>query len=64
MSATFSSETQELLDRAERAIERAAELREERAKGIAKARRWMLYVEMNLCRYPDETSRKETVRRR
>jgi hypothetical protein len=37
MSATFSCETQELLDRAERAVERSIELREQSARGIADA---------------------------
>jgi hypothetical protein len=64
MSAIFSWETQELLDRADRAIERSMELRRESARALAKAQRWMLHVEMNLCRYPDETTRKNTAQRR
>jgi hypothetical protein len=63
MSATFSWETKDLLDRADRAIERSMELRKESARALAEARRWMLHVEMNLWRYPDETSRKETAQR-
>jgi hypothetical protein len=60
MTSTFSWETKILLDRADRAIERSMKLREESARELARARRWILYVEMNLCRSPDETSRKET----
>ncbi len=57
MSATFSWETQELLDRADRAIEHSIEAREDCARGLAEARRWMLHVELAL--YGD---RAETIR--
>jgi len=48
MSATFSWETKDLLDRADRAIEHSMELRKESARALTEARRWMRYVEVNL----------------
>jgi hypothetical protein len=50
MSLTFSWETQELLDRADKAIEHSIEAREQSAIGIAQAKKWMLYVELSLYR--------------
>jgi hypothetical protein len=62
MSATFSSETQELLDRAERAIERSIEARRDSAKRIAEAQNWVRSVETNI--YRANTLRKEAAQRR
>ena len=50
MVATFSWETQELLDRADRAIERSIDAREESAKGIAEAQKWLRFMERNIYR--------------
>ncbi len=52
MAAKFSWETQELLDRADRAIERSIKVREETARAIAKAQEWISEVNM----YRDRTA--------
>lgn len=48
MVATFSWETQELLDRADRAIERSIDAREESARGIAEAQKRLRFMETNI----------------
>jgi hypothetical protein len=48
MVATFSWETQEMLERADRAIKRSIDAREESARGIAEAQKWLRFMETNM----------------
>jgi hypothetical protein len=60
MNPSFSWQTQQLLNRADKAIEHSIEAREYCARGLAEARRWMLHVELALYGDRAETIRKET----
>lgn len=50
MGLPFSDETLDLLDRAQRAIDRAIELRNERAGCLERARRSNLSIELHIYR--------------
>jgi hypothetical protein len=60
MSAIFSWETKDLLDRADRAIERLMELRKESARAVAQAKKFVRYVQVNLYRDSTDTFRQQT----